>query len=394
MSKKIAFVSPMFTGSILPLIKHFIGRGYYVDLYIITLDNIISNPEGWDCEIHVPKIGYNKISKEDFGSVSSYLNIEKFSLYALKMLHPYATIPVLRNAVELFSYIYLRNTARYMNRQGYCFVNFVGLYTNYYFIPLIKKINSKVLVTLHEVCNHSAPDFKNPSKLVSFLIKNSIDVIVPSEKSYNDMMCYDNIIERNLHIIKFGLFESYQTVQEDLSLNFPDNYLLYIGNINKYKGIDILADAIGKSKLDIRIIIAGRGNDESIQLLEKDKRVTLINRYLTNGEFVYLIKNCRAIVCPYRSSSQSGIPQVAFIYNKTIIASNIPYWKSVLQDGNLGALFESENSTNLERLINVLMSEDETIKKYAAKINIFKKQKNDSNWDCIVDLYINKFINS
>jgi glycosyltransferase involved in cell wall biosynthesis len=94
---------------------------------------------------------------------------------------------------------------------------------------------------------------------------------------------------------------------------------LYIGRIRKYKGVDLLIDALNLVSINGIFIIAGHGRINSVV---KNPNVIVINRWLTNGEFNALIRLSSAIIFPYIEASQSGVIPIAVNQKKLIITSN------------------------------------------------------------------------
>lgn len=88
-----------------------------------------------------------------------------------------------------------------------------------------------------------------------------------------------------------------------------------------YKGIGLLYQAYLKNLNkgeNIPIVIAGKGNDRYLPLFVKAPNVKVINTYLSNQDIATLIANCKAVVCPYLSASQSGIPQTVNQFGKKL----------------------------------------------------------------------------
>jgi len=88
--------------------------------------------------------------------------------------------------------------------------------------------------------------------------------------------------------------------------------LLYLGRVKKYKGIELLIEAI--AELDIeKLTIAGEGklNDSYPNTVEH------INKRITEEEMAHLIETHHVLVLPYIDASQSGILTIG-------ISANIP----------------------------------------------------------------------
>jgi len=112
--------------------------------------------------------------------------------------------------------------------------------------------------------------------------------------------------------------------------------LLMFGTITKEKGADIFIESLNKlpeSYLKrINVIFAGRDFDGSCKLITPHENVNVkfVLRFVKDDELKYLFSKVQFLAMPYRITSQSGVLEMAFCFKKPIIASNIPYFKSVL----------------------------------------------------------------
>ena len=134
--------------------------------------------------------------------------------------------------------------------------------------------------------------------------------------------------------------------------------LLFFGNINENKGIDILLNALNQLSPTvaekINLIIAGKDFDGLIDKIKiKDTlSVKLFKRHITDDELRYLYQNVDYICLPYRKTSQSGILEMAFYFKKPIITTDVPYFRKILTEfpsfGILSGCSVEEYSNTLE----------------------------------------------
>ena len=122
------------------------------------------------------------------------------------------------------------------------------------------------------------------------------------------------------------------------SQEMPESFYLFFGRIDKYKGIGRLLKAYHSYKGSTPLVIAGKGTlseDEKV-IANNDGRITLINRYISDEEMVWLFDNCRATVLPYTEATQSGIIPIGYKHGKPAIVSNVPGLSQVVIDGVTG----------------------------------------------------------
>lgn len=113
---------------------------------------------------------------------------------------------------------------------------------------------------------------------------------------------------------------------------------LFFGNINENKGIDILMDAYNRlseeAAAKANLIIAGKDYDGSInrvKLLPR-RKASILKRHISDDELRYLYQKADYLCLPYRKTSQSGVLEMAFYFRKPIIATDVPYFRSTLEE--------------------------------------------------------------
>lgn len=130
-------------------------------------------------------------------------------------------------------------------------------------------------------------------------------------------------------------------------------YILFFGRIDKYKGLENLFRAFSAYSGKYNLVVAGKGeltNSEK-DLIKRDHRIISINRYIDDGEMIWLFKNARALVLPYIEATQSGIIPIAYKYAKPVIVSNVPGLTQFVSEGETGYI-----SRNIEELTNAFIA--------------------------------------
>lgn len=142
----------------------------------------------------------------------------------------------------------------------------------------------------------------------------------------------------------FGPALTQETAQQKLNLP-PGKYLLFFGFIRKYKGLDILLEAMADERLkkeNIRLIIAGEyyeGKEICEALIEKHQlsdRIFAFTDFIPNEEVRIYFSAADLVVQPYRSATQSGITQIAYHFEKPMVVTNVGGLPEVVPDGKTG----------------------------------------------------------
>jgi glycosyltransferase involved in cell wall biosynthesis len=162
----------------------------------------------------------------------------------------------------------------------------------------------------------------------------------------------------------FDAFASASQTRQELSENelhelkrsfgcAPDErVLLFFGYIRKYKGLDVLLNAMPAILRDhskTRLLIAGEFYDDQafydklIHDLGIGDAVTLIKGFIPNEKVKPLYDVADVLVQPYRSATQSGILNVAYGFGKPVIVTRVGGLEEFVEHGKTGFIVEPES---------------------------------------------------
>jgi glycosyltransferase involved in cell wall biosynthesis len=186
---------------------------------------------------------------------------------------------------------------------------------------------------------------------------------------YSDMI---NDCENKTKIISFGIREEkYAKIQETKRNN--DRYLLFVGRLVGYKGLNFLIDAM--TKVDSTLIIIGRGplKDElqlQIESLNLSERVFIKSGVNSQEELNMYFKNAYAFILPSISKNENfGIVQLeAMLFSLPIIVTNIKSGVPLVGEPNQSTLLvEPESSIELAAAIHKLLDDPHLAKTLGAR---------------------------
>lgn len=137
------------------------------------------------------------------------------------------------------------------------------------------------------------------------------------------------------------------------------------------KGLPVLLDAlpiISRFIPDIRVLIAGPGDSEEV-LANVDpqlrNRVEFLGK-ISEEDKADFLASVSLYIAPNTGGESFGIILAeAMAGGATVVASDIPAFADVLGGGEFGALFESENSESLAKVIIDLLRDDQKRKDLA-----------------------------
>ncbi len=122
--------------------------------------------------------------------------------------------------------------------------------------------------------------------------------------------------------------------------------LLFFGKIRRYKGLEVLLEALGRldGKLEFEATIAGEFYLDSRPLhrladrLGLAKRIRWESRYLPDSEVPALFRSADLVVLPYLEATQSGVIPLAYQFEVPVIATSVGGLSEQVRDGKTGFL--------------------------------------------------------
>jgi D-inositol-3-phosphate glycosyltransferase len=184
-------------------------------------------------------------------------------------------------------------------------------------------------------------------------------------------------------------------------LQLPDNqrYILFFGFIRKYKGLDLLIEALGLLKrreteknterADLKLLIAGEfyGDEDFYKNLIKtqnlENQVIIKSDFIPTDDVKYYFGAADVVVQPYRSATQSGISQVAYHFEKPIIVTDVGGLSEIVPHGEAGYVVEP-TPQYIADAIEQFYESDNAIRLEEG----VKKNKNRFSWEAMVDVFL------
>jgi glycosyltransferase involved in cell wall biosynthesis len=129
----------------------------------------------------------------------------------------------------------------------------------------------------------------------------------------------------------------------NLSVDCSKRYMLFFGLIRKYKGLDMLLQAMTDKRIkDVNLIVAGEFYDDENQYRTYtsenglNDRVTIMSGYIPDSDIPNLFSVADIVVLPYRSATQSGVTQTAYHFNKPMLVTRVGGLPDLVKDNIAG----------------------------------------------------------
>lgn len=270
----------------------------------------------------------NSLSPSNWIRVASRINSEKPDLIIFDWWHPYFAFchffiisfinKKLKNRILFITENYISHEGHFIDR----WLTRIGLHHAKYFIALSQKVEDEL-----------KQNFKN-------------------KKIYrSELPIYDHLS---------GNAEDINSLKRKFSIADDEKVLLFFGYIRKYKGLDILLEALNILKSEsqkIKLIVAGEFYDdkefysELIQKYDLENHVIMQNEYIPNEKVKEYFLVSDVVVLPYRSATQSGILNLAYGFRKPVIVTKVGGLAEFVIDQFTGLVVDEPKADSLANAI-------------------------------------------
>lgn len=207
--------------------------------------------------------------------------------------------------------------------------------------------HTKVIAITDNVIPHEKR--AGDSWFTSYFAKSCHGFIAMSKSVLNDLSQFtDNsnklFLPHPIYNI-FGDSVDKASARNNLQLNKEGRYLLFFGFIRRYKGLDLLLEAMGAKEIremGIKLIVAGEYyGDEAyyekiIKKLDIDNQLILNTSYISSDDVKHYFCAADMVVQPYRTATQSGITQIAYHFERPMLVTNTGGLPEIVTDGKVG----------------------------------------------------------
>jgi len=144
------------------------------------------------------------------------------------------------------------------------------------------------------------------------------------------------------------------------ALNIRDErVILFFGYIRPYKGLHVMIDAMKdlKKSLRVKLLVVGEYYDDEEQyrwhISDAQVRdvVDVVSDYVPNEMVGKYFSAADAVILPYLSATQSGIAQIAYNFDKPVIATDVGGLAEVVVDGVSGLVVPPNNPSRLAEAV-------------------------------------------
>lgn len=211
--------------------------------------------------------------------------------------------------------------------------------------------NIKVIAITDNVIPHEKR--AGDHQFTKYFVNQCDGFIAMSQSVLNDLNTFTTTDKKSFlpHPIYdiFGAQVDKQEALKHLNLNPSDKHLLFFGFIRKYKGLDLLLEAMADERikqLGVKLIVAGEYYEDAApynELIRKhqlENSVILKTEYIPSEEVRYYFCAADMVAQPYRSATQSGVTQIAYHFEKPMLVTNVGGLPEIVPHNKVGYVTE------------------------------------------------------
>ena len=199
------------------------------------------------------------------------------------------------------------------------------------------------------------PHEKRPgdSVFTKYFIGSCHAFITMSEKVMADLRSLEK--SKPARLVAHPLYDNFgeavpkEVARHRLGLEAGDKIILFFGFIRKYKGLDILLEAMADPRIrqaGIKLLVAGEFYEDEKEYQEQIERLgindllILRTQFISDREVVHYFCAADVVVQPYRNATQSGVTPLAYHFEKPMVVTNVGGLPSMVPDHRCGLVAE------------------------------------------------------
>lgn len=201
------------------------------------------------------------------------------------------------------------------------------------------------------IADNIIPHEKRPGDrwFTRYFLKSCDAFITMSEKVMQDLRLFEK--NKPAAQVAHPLYDNFgesipkKTARSILGLPEQEKIILFFGFIRKYKGLDLLLEAMatpGLKNSGIRLLVAGEFYEDEKVYLEQVEKLGISDQLYLRTDFIpdsevrnYLCA-ADAVIQPYRNATQSGVTPLAYHFEKPMVVTNVGGLPALVPDGKVG----------------------------------------------------------
>ena len=240
------------------------------------------------------------------------------------------------NSINPFNWLKVGNELRKI-KPNYIVVRFWMPFFGPCLGTILKLVNRNKFTQIICIADNVIPHEKRmgDTLLTKYFFSSIHRFVTMSEKVNQDLKTFTQKPSINIvHPIydNFGDILSKEEARKHLSLPVNEKIILFFGFIRKYKGLDLLLEAMNNANIreaNIKLLIAGEfyDNKEEYELIIAKYNLAnslyLRTQFIDNSEVKYYLSAADFVIQPYKNATQSGVTPLAYHFEKPMLVTSV-----------------------------------------------------------------------
>lgn len=251
-----------------------------------------------------------------------------------------------------------------------------------YVTKQLRKVAKNVSI-LHNVIPHEGR--KGDKTLTQFYLKQQDGFGVLSDTVRKDLLSLQPNAKcfQRAHPLygQFGDAIAKDIAKQKYNIEPSKKVVLFFGFVRKYKGLDLLIQAMRSLSKDTVLLVTGEsyGDFKEYEELIKSEgisedQIRLHIRYIPDDEVAQIFSASDLCVLPYRSATQSGIASIAKFYQLPMVVTPVGELPNELIDGETGVVCKSSEPGDIAKGIELAFN---SLMLFQSKL---KSEKEEHTW--------------
>ena len=230
---------------------------------------------------------------------------------------------------------------------------------------LLRKAKKNGHTKIIAITDNILPHERRPGDIpfTKYFLRSCDAFITMSEKVMLDLRQFEKSkpAKQVLHPLYDNFGSPVDKLEARRKLGIPEDFfiILFFGFIRKYKGVDLLLDALAKLKsvdrrpstvdpTTIRILIAGEFYEDDKPYRDQIDRLGLENylilktNFIPDNEVKYYFSAADLVIQPYRNATQSGVTPLSYHFEKPMIVTNVGSLPDLVPHEKVGIVSEPD----------------------------------------------------
>ncbi|SDF23764.1 Glycosyltransferase involved in cell wall bisynthesis [Methanolobus vulcani] len=218
---------------------------------------------------------------------------------------------------------------------------------------------SSLLKKSMSICHNPPILCKCYSKIQKYFVDNKPDLVTAASQFVLDKLNSNRLFEKTPKIVVPNAVELNINTHKFLEKDTSSINILYVGGLNKHKGVQVLLEAFKQIKYEnIKLDIIGKGTyeNELKNIAGNDKRI-IFHGFKNSNDLIPFYKHANLSIVPSIWYEPFGLVIIeSFKYKVPVIGSSIGGIPSIIIDGYNGLLYEPTSAIDLQDKIEYLIA--------------------------------------